>query len=135
MARHMKTMELQNAGESGDIVGSAEVQELLENLDMLTEQNEVLRKEKYQLQKQVDEVDDKLNNMHMIICDLENEKRELQTQYELLKTTSRSSYQFPTIDPNDPRIQSRLDQFGLLPPPHKQGVLEGIFEFLFPFLF
>lgn len=135
MARRLKTLESNNPDAPQDVVSGAEAEELVETVELLSNENESLRKEKYALQKQVDEFDDKLNNMHMMICDLENEKTELITENEILKTTNKSNISLPMIDPSDPRVSQRLDQFGLLPPPPGQSVLENIFEFLFPFLF
>lgn len=135
MARRITSLESIEGDHTEGLVTGVEAEELAETVEMLSNENDGLRKEKYALLKQVDEFDDKLNNLHMMICDLENEKTELSTQNEILKTTNKSNLQLPMIDPSDPRVTKRLDQFGLLPPPPGQSVLEGIFEFLFPFLF
>jgi FtsZ-binding cell division protein ZapB len=135
LSRRIKTLESSTDGGEHQMVTGIEAEELAETVEMLSNENETLRQEKYALQKQVDEFDDKLNNLHMMICDLENEKTELVTENEILKTTNKTNIQLPMIDPSDPRVSQRLDQFGLLPPPPGTTVLEGIFEFLFPFLF
>merc|ERR1719433_1221298 len=135
MARRVKTLESIERGETQHLMTGIDAEELAETVEMLSNENESLRKEKYALQKQVDEFDDKLNNLHMMICDLENEKTQLITENEILQTTSKKNIQLPLVDPTDPRVSQRLDQFGLLPPPPGQSVLENLFEFLFPFLF
>merc|ERR1719373_1174549 len=106
-------VEGENSTPNGTVSESI-VLELQASNEALSEQNEELRKEKYSLQKQVDEVDDKLNSLHMIICDLENEKQEISTELELLRKTASKGMPLPKIDPTDPRIKNRLDQFGLL---------------------